>query len=644
MDVIPKSNGGMEFLHLLGRVTKSHAAVAKDVLTSANWNEFKKGQHTVKILSTQVRVEEVDWMPIMACLNSYRQYEDVMTALFELIARQITSRGIENAFTGLSHEKSLEIIQALAVVLEEYPRNRELNSSGVCFLDLLYLYRKEDILGATERFKEHMTIAIKFLANFQNIERIDGVVGALRLIIRINTFSNTTLIALTESSEMDVIKIILDIQLRHREGWNVQTFCSELLGIVLRIRRTGVRLLHMQSPTPVDLILGYMKISPGHKAIHDIACSQLDLLVTYNTARITLTHDILLFVSNIIRDQQMKMNGLEYNSQQYALWKFVDAGIGAIDSYIVSKELYDALHTSFSITFLLRTLVFFMSTAKVHPSMSYKENRETTEIIHRVCKLIRFRIRFESDNACEKTSLQRLIDNNGVSVLMDTIYHQSGQVVQELNISTVFVCVNILLQVFEKNDGAQEKYLVEPLVSQPRALMQFAFGKHMPIRKTQNLPHFIASNFVETNLIIDNLCDHEYIRGISDTIKLLWVFSSGGALFCKAMLNSMNQTAVQLGKAFTQWNLDMNQAHSRVKQQDDIIELLNGIVWHFDQVWIRTLENGDNSYFSFPHCPKALKRYLRATKRFRQSKKETHALMKQLETRIYSVVSGHIIL
>jgi len=642
MDVIPKSNGGMDFLQILGAVTKSHAAVAKDVLKSANWTEFKKGQDQVKILSTEFKLDDVDWIAIIDCLNSYTPYEDVMSALFELIS-QIMSHRSEIVFAGLSSENNLEIIQALAVVLETYPRNLELNSSGVCFLDRLYAYRQENILGATERFEKHMTIAIKFLANFQNIERMPGVVGALKLIIRINAFSNTTLIALTESSEMDVLKIILNIQLTHRHGWNVQLFCSNILENILRVRLTSVRPLDTRSPTPVDLILGYMKISPGHTVIHDKACSQLDLLVTYNTARITLTHDSMLCVSNMIRDQQMTMNGLEHNSQQYALWKLIYAGIGAIDPYNVSKDLYDALHTSFSVTFLLRTLVFFTSDAKIDPSMSGRRNRKITETIHHVCKLIRFRILYESGNACEKTSLQRLIDNNGISVLMDTIYHQSGKGVEELNISTVFVCVNILLQVFERNDGAQDKYLLEPFGSQPRPLMQFAFGTHMRIRKTQNLPCFIARNFVKTNLIIDKLCDREYIRGISDTIKLLWGFSTGGIIFCDAMLNSMNQTAVQLVRAFTQWNLEMDKADSREKQHSDIIEVLDEIVWQFDELWMRTLENSDSSYVSFPYDPNALENYILATSHFRRSQEKTHALIQQLQTKINSAVSGKMI-
>jgi len=378
-----------------------------------------------------------------------------------------------------------------------------------------------------------------------------------------------------------------------------------------------------------------MKVSPGDKLVHSIACKQLDVFATHNAPALLLTHEIMLCVSNMIRDQQMKMNGPAYNSQQYTLWKLIDAGIDAVGPGNVSRELYEALQTSFSVTFLLRTLVFFTSAEKV--ACPGEQTREISETIHRVCRLIRFRIQYESDNGGAHAILQRFLDTNGISVLIDTIHHQSEGVAQKVEISTVFACVNILLHVFGRNDGAQDKYLLEPCVGRTRPLMQFAFGRHESDRNTTTLPQFIAANFAFTKLRMDDLCDPMYIRGIRDTIALLWGFSEGGGLLCQAMVNDMNRTAAQLGIAFEKWNLDMAQTNSRVTQQDDIMAVLGEIVWRFDEVWIRTLQFADRTYVFNLYNKHALSKYIQATQRFRLSQQDTPALMQELETRASSM-------
>ena len=622
-----KSSG--DLIKMIGRVSKEFTPIAKEVWNSSQWKKYREAQRVVQEIWRQIGVDSCDWTQILECLVSCKDMPDVVNDLIAAIIRQFERYGVEHSCTRLSRETKLEIIQALVDTLEAHTHNLILHVSIFRIMSVLYDLRREEGLEATDRMKAHMKVAMKFLTRSKKYKE-ESVVHALAVIVTINRLSPTALWELTESGEIDPLTTILGTRLRYCDYYGeprILTQCTQLLRILVHIPRVSWGPMHTPSRTAEDLILGYMKMRPGEQVIHKAECRGLDALLNGRVGTVFLTPENLSFVSDMIQDQHMNMNGPEYNTQEYVLWKLVEACIDMdtppqkIDySQVpanVPQSLYDTLQSCFPIDFLLRTLVYHTFTAKPESSASGAQLLERSTTIFRVCKLIRFQTQYVPASPCALGSRQRFVEKNGISVFMDVLHWLPKQ--QELlwDIYTKYACIDILLYIFAENEAVLQTALMTSVPYVETALRQFAYGPRGPQRTTSDLATFLIGDFLDTDIATRHVFGRMYIRMIRDTIHLLWVFVKSSHQFSEIIRGCIGNIIENVCFKFRCWHSSTDATDSCPFQQKDDLICIQQLVWYFDDMVCKVAFNEDMIVVLQRYVIEGLENYIETTRQYR---------------------------
>jgi len=615
MDVQPQSRSGEHFIKMLGQVSKQYTPIAKTVLKSPKWVQCRVAQQEVEQIRTQVGQNPLDWMRISACLVSYKTMPDVVNDLTAIIMRQFGNYGVAYSCTGLSRENNLAVIESLVAILAAHPHDYNVHANVLQIIELLYILRQHEGVDAADRLKAHMAVAIRLLTRSDTYDWC--LVNALGLIMAIHQVSSTTLGELAESSDIDLLRLFLDIRLRHHDMPSITVQCTELSDILVSI--PYVRTAY---PTAADLILGYMKEIPGEQEIHDAECRRLDVLLKSRAGAITLAPDNLLFASDLIQDQQMNMNGPGYNSQEYVLWKLVEACIDMETPANVPQCWYDTLQSCFPMDFLLRTLVCHTSA----PTPG-SQPLQTSETISRVCKLIRFQTQYVSDSPCALSSRQRFLERNGISVFMDVVHQIPTDDVSLLHISILSTCINTLLRIFAENEAAVGTTLAIPTPHTLAPLREFAYGERKESRSTTSLSSFLIDGLIHRKVAGKHVADGMYIRYVRDTVHLLWVLVKCSCHYRQKVQYPLHRIAEKVCSVFCHWHGSMDTTDGCVFEQEDEVLCMAQLVWYFDDLVGKVALDENMNVWFMDGAVEHLEEYMEHTRQFRMMSSKLYYVM-----------------
>jgi len=618
MDVQPLSRSSDHFIRMLGQVSKEFAPIAKTVLKSPKWVEYRVAQQQVKQLKNQVQVSEesLDWKRVLGCLISYKTMPDVVKDLTGIMIGQLGFYGAANSCTKLTRENNLAVIEALMGILAAYPHDYNLNANVLRIVAMLYYLRQNEDVDAADRLKAHMAVAIKILTR-SNTETW-GLTFTLDVIMAINKVSNTTLRELAGSSNIDLLRLFLEIRLNNHDKHNVTRRCTGLSHILVSIPYVSREPVHTPSPTAADLILGYMKEFPGDQKIHDAECKHLDALLTSHAGAFALAPNNLCFVSDLIQNQQMNMNGPHYNSQEYVLWKLVEASIDIETPANVPENLYHTLQSCFPIDFLLRTLV--CHTFAPPPD---SQPVQTSELIFRVCKLIRFQTQYVSDSQCFLSSRRRFVEKNGISVFIDVVYQIPKENVSLLNISIMSTCINILSCIFAENEAVLETTLAHSKT----CLRHFAYGARKKSRSTITLSSFFIDELINRNVAGKYVCDRMYLRYVRDTVHLVWVLVKYSCYYRELVIYSIRCIADKVCSIFCHWHPSMDANRSCVFQQEDDILCVAQLVWYIDDLVSKVVFDENMNVWWMDGTFEQLEEYMLNTRQYRMMSSKLYYVM-----------------
>jgi len=511
----------------------------------------------------------------------------------------------------MSRETTLEIIQALVNVLAAHPRALNFHESVFQIMDVLYELRLEEGVDDMHQLKSHMTLAINHLTSSKEYDWT--VVYALSLITTIHKLCSTALGELAASSELDLLSTFLGMRLPYHDRPAITRLCTEISDILVSVPYVSRGPVHTQHPTAAGLILGYMELFPDGQEMRGVECQRLDVLLKSRAGTFSLTPENLSFVSGLIQDQQTNMNGPAYNSQEYVLWRLVEACIDMETPANVPQSLYDTLQSCFPIDFLLRTLVCRTSAPK--PGSQLLQSSET---ILRVCKLIGFQTQYVSDGPCALSSRKRFLEKNGISVFMDVIDQLPKKDLSLLDISTKYTCIHILLRIFAENEAAVATALTISLPYAQTVLRDFAYGAREPTRTTYDMASFLIDDLIDTAVAKTHVFGKMYIRGIRDTIHLLWVLVKCSDQFSRLIRDLIGHITDNVNLQFRHWHPFTDATGSCVFQQHDDFISIAQLVWYFDDMVCRVALD-ENMCVCLPrYIIEGLERYVEKTPQYRK--------------------------
>ena len=489
MRPMPVSGEWAAALQRLRCSNNSCRQMGASVFMEPKWVEYRNGVDFVARLKTDI-VADVDglWTGVLQALDRYIDIEDVISKILLVIQTHMGNANINNYYTVLSEEASLAHIRIVGGVVTTYPRNLLVQHIGFLVLSKMYQYASDQTPVREDMgYKRYVSAAITALS-LPN-RTANTVFACMQMLRQIDVIHDTALAELESENGTDIMSAIFDAQHNFSRNMNVLRDCDFLSVQLLPKWTAPVRVETQESPSALHIIMACMDENPASRFHQEVACRQLSLLVLNNTSTLVITHDTMTLVANVIRPYQQSIFVSTDKTQEHDAWTFLHAILGRTETIQDQDEVLSLFQRSFSMDFLLRSLVTHTCRRNEFRN-SYERTIGQTAL--RICRMVLLMLEHTTDGMAR----DRFFKANGISIIMNVVYNHCNQGRMTALGPALAVCMDILLHALAPNNCNTENELTVSTRKHKKIMKRFAYAFTDDTSPTDNLPSFIRSTLL----------------------------------------------------------------------------------------------------------------------------------------------------
>jgi hypothetical protein len=565
-------------LQKLRQTNHMSAAFGKNVFENETWTRYKNGIEFVHEFTQELETtKKMPWSKVLVAFFKYRDMEDVIRRILEVIDNDYHNSLTENYYTDLFPEASVDNIQLVGALVGIYPDNSLVQGMGPLILSKMYSFKTVALSPQdNDMYKKHLTLAQTALSR---PDRQHGVVfSMLNLIVAIMDSDHGLQIGVDLANEIDLMSTIFDVQYQISKNENLLKLCDRVSTRLLPHWTDPVQMETRAHPGALHIIMASVHAKPASLFNKEVACRQLHLWIASNPHTLRITHDVVLFVANMIREAQFRPSQNRFDMRAHDLWKFVQV---MMDSTHTTPHTYadrlGLLERSFSMQFLLLSL-------STHTSIrnEFRNPYEMTigKTVRHICELA-LTLMIKTEGTVVRDLFLKL---DGISVLFTVIHNQCNEGRMDEPGPALENCMDILIYIFGTNDGTAELYLTMSTRQHARVLRKFAYGLPDSTIYCDNISTFIRKTLIDATPGDKEECT---ISRLMDLEKMLWVLlllSTKDKIFFADDTYAMVEMLKMMTYTFNMYTRELPRLHAQGEVVTDYTVCLRDMVMSLDKM------------------------------------------------------------
>jgi len=511
---LPGTAESARALQRLRQADHLSATLGSTVFQNATWTRYKEGIEFVNALSQQfASTKTMPWKQVLSAFLQYRDMDDVIRRILDVIDNNDIDT--DNYYAGLFNEATVPNIQLVGALVGTNLDDPSVQGMGVLILSKLYQFKAVAPVQAEHAmYEKHLTLAKAALS--RPTRQHGAVFSALRLVVAIVFSQRQEQIVFEVANKIDLMSTIFDVQYQFSMRENLLLLCDQVSTQLLPHWTAPVLVETHAHPDALHIIMASVQSSPVSRLNKEVACRQLYLLIASNARALQITHDVVLFVANMIREAQFRPSPYATDMRTHDLWSFLEEMMGTASCGLFER--------SFSMRFLLRSLVAHTSTYN-HFATGY--DRTVGNTVRRICQLVLGLMKETPGTAVR----DQFLASDGLSILFNVIHNHCNEgAMLELG-PALGVCMDMLLYLFGTNDGTAELYLTMSTRQHARVLTQFAYGFPDDTLLCANISKFIRQTLINGAPDDENQCTLSRLRDLEKMLLVLLLLSAKDKIF-----------------------------------------------------------------------------------------------------------------
>ena len=602
-------------LQKLRQTNHMSAAFGKNVFENETWTRYKNGIEFVHELTQELETtKKIPWSKVLVSFSNYRDIEDVIRRILEVIDNDYHNSPTDNSltdnyYTDLFPEASMDNMQLVGALVGIYSDNSVVQGMGVLILSKMYSSNTVALSPQdNDMYKKHLTLAKTALSR---PDRQHGAVFSnLHLVVAIMDSDHGIQIGVDLANKIDLMSTIFDVQYQFCMYEDLLKLCDHVSTRLLPHWTDPVQMETRAHPGAPHIIMASSHARPSSIFNKQVACRQLHLWIASNPHTLRITHDVVSFVANMIREAQFRPSNVLFDMRAHDLWKFVQV---MMDSTHTTPHTYAdrlrLLERSFSMQFLLLSL----ST----PTITRNEFRSAYEMTigntsRHICELA-LTLMIKTAGTVVRDLFLKL---DGISILFTVMDNHCNKCRTNVLGPALEVCMDILIYIFGTNDGTAELHLTMSTRQHARVLRKFAYGFGNRNIGCDNISTFIRKRIHGATPGNVEECT---ISRLMDLEKLLWVFlllSTKDEIFFANDTHAMVEMLKMMTSTFDMYTRELPRLHAQGEVVTDYTVCLRDMVMSLDKMNSNIERSNGYSFVRF-HDKKWDMKYVEVTQAYR---------------------------